>query len=289
MNFSGFDFDARTRALLENMAGSDRMSHAIIIESVSRERAAELARYLSALAVCKEASRPCLSCRECHLALEKTHPDIQYIPPDKKSKSKNYSIEQMREIIRDAYTVSNNGGGKVFIFEKSDERFPPIPQNAFLKLLEEPPRNVFFLLLTNSVQSFLPTVLSRCTVIKLRAETEISEAALESAEKIVEGILSPREYDLLLALQALCNKDSCADIITAVRALLMDALAVLSGARANVNPQLAAKTASRMTRRKIIEMMELSSRSLDMAKQNTNINLLTTWMCGEYRRISWQR
>ena len=43
------------------------------------------------------------------------------------------------------------------------------------------------------------------------------------------------------------------------------------------------------TKGKIIEMIELTDSSAIKIKQNININLLTTWLCGEYRRISWQR
>ena len=40
---------------------------------------------------------------------------------------------------------------------------------------------------------------------------------------------------------------------------------------------------------KLINMIELCDSSALQIKQNVNINLLTTRLCGEFRRISWQR
>ena len=41
--------------------------------------------------------------------------------------------------------------------------------------------------------------------------------------------------------------------------------------------------------KKLLDMIELTDSSKYKLKQNININLLTTQLCGEYRRISWQR
>ncbi|MBQ1716861.1 MAG: hypothetical protein II025_03070, partial [Ruminococcus sp.] len=62
-----------------------------------------------------------------------------------------------------------------------------------------------------------------------------------------------------------------------------------SGGDANSDKELARKLASKLTRKKIIEMIELTDSCDYKLRQNSNINLLTTWLCGEYRRILWQR
>ena len=183
----------------------------------------------------------------------------------------------------------NDADAKVYIFEEADKRFPEVQQNAFLKLLEEPPQRIYFLLLVKSAKALLPTIRSRCTVIRTGGEEAISGEAVQSAKEIITGILSPREYELMLAMRALTDKTQQAGILLAVKNHLRDALVTLSGGDANSDKELARKLASKLTRKKIIEMIELTDSCDYKLRQNSNINLLTTWLCGEYRRILWQR
>ena len=269
------------------MERGSRLPHALIIESADAQKAAQLATFLSMFAVCTEEVRPCGVCKGCVNARRQSHPDILVLPlPPKK---KQYSVEQMRDLIKDAYILPNEAGAKVYILQNCDEWFPPLPQNTFLKLSEEPPQNVFFILLCKSAQSLLPTILSRFTVIRLRSEEHFDEAADSAAEAIADGILSSTEYPLLKALNVLTDKEQAGAVIAAVRLRLRDAVAVLSGGEALGSEDTAQRLAGRLTRKKLLEMMELCDSSLDRIKQNGNINLLITWMCGEFRRITWQR
>lgn len=287
MNFSGFVFDESVKEALSALDNHGRIPHAIVIESKNREAALEAAKFFSMYVVCTGDSKPCKVCEQCHKAEIKAHADISYAYPEKKSKT--YSIEQMRSIIKDAYIRPNEADAKVYVFENADNRLSDIVQNSFLKLLEEPPQNVYFILLCESAQKLLVTILSRCTVIRLKNDVKIGEKPLEYAEKIVKGIISSREYDLLLALNALADKENADETLSTVRMILRDGLALSTGSKAVFNEKLGKELASRFTKGKIIEMIELTDDSAIKIKQNININLLTTWLCGEYRRISWQR
>ena len=112
---------------------------------------------------------------------------------------------------------------------------------------------------------------------------------LDRAEEIVNGILSPREYDLLLALRAIFDKERSGEILGAVAVLLRDGLAVLSGAKAVQNHALGTKIAATLPRGVLLELISLTRDAQTKTKTNININLFATWLCGEYRRISWQR
>ena len=274
--------------IIKNITESGRLPHAFIIEGGGNE-AAELAKYLSAFAVCSEQDKPCGHCKNCVNAFAKTHADITYVYPDSTSKSKTLSIDRIRELIKDAYILPNDSDSKVYIFENADSVFSEITQNAFLKLLEEPPKGVYFILLCQSAKGLLPTIISRCSMINLGGESEIGEDAQKAAEEIINGIISLSEYDLLLALRSLADKSLADDILRAVKLILFDAVTVLSGAKASYKPELAKKLSSRFTRKKLLDMIELTDSSKYKLKQNININLLTTQLCGEYRRISWQR
>lgn len=287
MNFSGFDFDGSVKEALSALDNHGRIPHAIIIESKNKESALEAAKFLSMYVVCTSDNKPCKTCEQCHKAEIKGHADISYPRPE--NKSKTYSIEQMRNIIKDSYIRPNEANAKVYVLEEADNRLTDIAQNSFLKLLEEPPQNVYFILLCESAQKLLVTILSRCTVVRLKNDVKISEKALEYAEKIVRGIISSREYDLLLALNVLSDKENADETLSTVRMILRDGLAISVGTKAVFNEKLGRELASRFTKGKIIEMIELTDNSAIKIKQNININLLTTWLCGEYRRISWQR
>lgn len=287
MKFSGFDFDESVKDALSALDNHGRIPHAIIIESKNKESALEAAKFLSMYAVCTSDNKPCKVCEQCHKAEIKCHADISYPRPE--NKSKTYSIEQMRSIIKDSYILPNEANAKVYVFEEADNRLTDIAQNSFLKLLEEPPQNVYFILLCESAQKLLVTILSRCTVVRLKNEVRISEKALEYAEKIVKGIISSREYDLLLSLNVLSDKENADETLSTVRMILRDGLALSIGTKAVFNEKLGRELATRFTKGKIIEMIELTDNSAIKIKQNININLLTTWLCGEYRRISWQR
>ena len=274
--------------VIKNITESGRLPHAFIIEGGDVE-AAELAKYLSAFAVCSEQDKPCGHCKNCVNAFAKTHADITYVTPESSSKSKTLTIDRIRELIKDAYILPNDSDSKVYIFENADSVFSEITQNAFLKLLEEPPKGVYFILLCQSAKGLLPTIISRCSMINLGGEAEINEEAQKAAEEIANGIISLSEYDLLLALRSLADKSLADDILRAVKLILFDAVTVLSGAKASYKPELAKKLSSRFTRKKLLDMIELTDSSKYKLKQNININLLTTQLCGEYRRISWQR
>ncbi len=287
MNFSGFNFDESTKKSLITLDKSDRLPHAMIIECKDKQKSLKLAEFLSMYVVCTSDEKPCGVCSQCHKAKNAAHADIKYAYPEKKSKT--YSIDQMREIAKDAYILPNEAASKVYIFEEADVRLSAIAQNSFLKLLEEPPKNVFFILLCENANRLLITILSRCTVLKIKSERTFCDTAAKNAESIVRGIISPREYDLLTAVNLLCDKDFADETLSAAALIMRDGLAILSGGKPVTDAALGQLFASRFTKKQIIEMIELTDSTKLKINKNININLLATWLCGEYRRISWQR
>ena len=67
---------------------------------------------------------------------------------------------------RDAWLKPLGGGRKVYVLEEAD-KLTPEAANALLKLLEEPPGDVLFLLLARNPGALPPTVLSRCQCLRL--------------------------------------------------------------------------------------------------------------------------
>ncbi len=287
MNFNGFDFNAAEKTALASLESNEKIPHAVIIECDNSEKLLEYAKFLSMYLVCISSDRPCGKCNQCKKAFDKAHADISY--PKPVNKSNTYSIDQIKSIIKDSYIIPNEANAKVYVFENADNGLSVVAQNALLKTLEEPPKNVYFILLCSSAQKLLTTIRSRCSSIRIDSERAVDENMLENARSIVGGIISSREYDLLKALNTLENKDFSDEILSCVTLILRDGLKTLVYSKPETDSELAKNTAARLTKGQIIELIEITNQARIKIKQNISIHLLTTWLCGEYRRISWQR
>ncbi len=84
------------------------------------------------------------------------------------SKSRRIVIEQVREL-EHALQMRASGGRKVAIISEAD-RLQPQAANAFLKTLEEPPKDSLLLLLSALPEVLPDTILSRCIAIPLAAD-----------------------------------------------------------------------------------------------------------------------
>jgi DNA polymerase III subunit delta' len=84
------------------------------------------------------------------------------------SKSRRIVIEQIRDLEHALQLRAADGRRKVAIISDAD-RLQPAAANAFLKTLEEPPKNSLLLLLTALPEALPETILSRCIAIPLTA------------------------------------------------------------------------------------------------------------------------
>lgn len=78
-------------------------------------------------------------------------------------------IDEIRNIIGSAVTSSYEGGKKIFIL-RDIERMRKEGSNALLKVIEEPPKDTFFFLMTNTL-NILPTIKSRSVLITVPKKT----------------------------------------------------------------------------------------------------------------------
>lgn len=95
------------------------------------------------------------------------------------SKSRRIVIEQIRQLEHSLQMQGGNGRHKIAIISDAD-RLQPQAANAFLKTLEEPPRNSLLLLLSSLPEVLPDTIVSRCIAIPL-SPGETEEPAAESA------------------------------------------------------------------------------------------------------------
>jgi DNA polymerase III subunit delta' len=110
------------------------------------------------------------------------------------SKSRRIIVEQIRDLEHALQMRASNGRRKVVIISDAD-RLQPQAANAFLKTLEEPPKDSLLLLLSALPEALPETILSRCITIPLAPDDQRQAKAAEE-EKLVKLLQeSVREQD----------------------------------------------------------------------------------------------
>ena len=144
--------------------GENRQAYLFVgPEGVGRHEAANL--FAASLVCNTPETSPCGSCQACIGAKSHTNPDIIYVEPKEK---KVISAEQAREIVSDAYIKPFESSKKVYIITDG-AKLNDFAQNCLLKVLEEPPEYIVFIIIATSETVLLQTVLSRCTIIRFPA------------------------------------------------------------------------------------------------------------------------
>ncbi|KUK53136.1 MAG: DNA polymerase III, gamma/tau subunit [Desulfotomaculum sp. 46_296] len=114
----------------------------------------------------------CGECRSCRQVEGGNHPDFIKVEPDGGS----IKIEQAREIQRRMTLAPFQGGRQICLIDRA-ESMTDEAANCFLKILEEPPAGVVFLLICVQPYALPATVLSRCQQVLFQL-LPISQVAL---------------------------------------------------------------------------------------------------------------
>ena len=104
-------------------------------------------------------------------------------------------VEEVSKIHNKMHLKAHGGGKKVMVIF-GVEKISESASNKLLKLLEEPPNNCYFFLVGEQVELLLPTLVSRCQMIKLNPllekTIENKLTAIEASEKAKELISTGR-------------------------------------------------------------------------------------------------
>lgn len=104
----------------------------------------------------KKYSAPCLKCPSCSTMLAGRHPDFFEIDA-----ASHTGVDHVRQIIDAASFLPLMGRKKIYLIDEA-HMLSKAAFNALLKILEEPPPSVLFILATTDVQKIIETVRSRC-------------------------------------------------------------------------------------------------------------------------------
>jgi DNA polymerase-3 subunit delta' len=206
MNFSQIPGQKEIKAKLLRSVKEERVSHAQLFTGTegcgSMALALAYARYISCENRTDDDS--CGSCKSCVKYEKLIHPDLHFVFPVIKGKkgtdpvSDNY-LEEWREFVKKSpYFILNNwmdsievgnAQGMIFASEASEiikklslksfesdfkimiiwlpEKMHQATANKLLKMIEEPPEKTLFLLVSEEPDKVIPTILSRCQLIKI--------------------------------------------------------------------------------------------------------------------------
>lgn len=151
---------------LQGALSSGKISHAYIINGEKSSGKEFIAKVFAMALQCeKQEGNPCQECRACKQALSDNQPDIIRVLHEKPN---TISVDDIRtQINNDVAIKPYSSRYKIYIMNEA-EKMTVQAQNAILKTLEEPPEYAVIMLLTNNVNSLLPTILSRCVVLNMK-------------------------------------------------------------------------------------------------------------------------
>ena len=143
-----------------------KVSHAYILNGEKGAGKRTLAKVVAKTLQCETSEQdPCGTCHSCIQAESGNQPDIIWVNHEKPNV---ISVDEIRkQVVNDIDLKPYSSKYKIYIIPDA-QLMNPQAQNALLKTLEEPPEYAIILLLTNNVDKFLPTILSRCIVLNFK-------------------------------------------------------------------------------------------------------------------------
>jgi hypothetical protein len=193
-------------------------------------------RAIDRLAEGRRLAAPLLSESEsdASLAMRGAHPDmIELTPPEKRER---IGIDQIREVIRLTQFSPVRAKRKVCLIPRA-ETLTPEAANALLKIMEEPPRDLAFVVLAEYSSDLLPTIVSRCRMLRIPPPTRdviarrLMDAGYPKADAAWLARVSLRDGDLDRLTEARLDVDAlrCATSTELRKGTVADVIAIVLG------------------------------------------------------------
>ena len=259
--------------------------HGVLVECQNSNEGEEFARFIANTLVCTGDKKPCSVCSDCIKAQGKGHPDI-FETDGIKGKSKNFTVDAVREIRDDAFVIPNESDKKIYIL-KNGHNMNEQAQNAILKILEEPPSYVYFIIVTESKSTMLETVLSRVQVYSLLSdEGVITEKEAVAVKNLVGAILNINELALMEQTAVFQKNNQFAkSVLLLMTEVFRDALVKKNGfIREFRFPEETNNLCKNLTAKSLLNLISACDELINSIDRNCNNNLLLVRMCYEFKR-----
>ena len=165
-----FDFvgNDAVKEYLSLAVQNGKLAHAYIFEGKAGSGRRTLVKQLLEALGCESENAPCGKCGNCLKISSGVCVDIYTVKvPDGKSE---ITVDLIRDMISGMMISPNDLDFKAYIIESAD-KMNQNAQNALLKVLEEPPADIYFFLITENAAKLLPTVRSRAMLIRTQPLT----------------------------------------------------------------------------------------------------------------------
>lgn len=288
-----FDLNNSLEKSISATLHSKRFPHAAILEGGSTQDRMHLAQKIAMALVCSSGGIvPCGECANCKKAAANSHADILLYSVEDKPKA--FKVDIVREIRGKAYIVPNEADRKVFILENS-HTMGVEGQNAILKILEEPPAYVNFILLCSSKSGFLPTVLSRSAVYNLgqayssENDTLPKEKILEAAIEVAKAVTALDDIEIVKAA-AVFEKDKnlLRAALPVIQEIFAAALRIKYSAQDGEDDfgSIPAELSAKLSRRSLLALIETADALMSSMQLNANHSLMVTALCTKLRKAT---
>ena len=143
----------------------NKVSHAYIFAGEKGSGKKTMAEIFATTLQCQGRGEvACGTCQSCMQAESGNQPDIKWVTHEKAS----IGVDDVRnQVNQDIAIKPYSSPYKIYIIPDG-EKMTEQAQNALLKTIEEPPEYAVVILLTDNVNSFLPTILSRCVTLQFK-------------------------------------------------------------------------------------------------------------------------
>ena len=155
-------------ALLREHILRDRLRHAYLLTGPPGIGKRTLALRLTQALNCLNppvGGEPCRACRACLQIERMQYPDLAVVQASQRGGT--LKVDQVREVQRSLSLAPYEARYRVALFLRFDEAHVSAA-NALLKTLEEPAPQVILILTGENAESLLPTIVSRCEILRLR-------------------------------------------------------------------------------------------------------------------------
>ncbi len=224
----------KVAAFLAAAASSAAVSHAYLFVGPAGSGKKTAAKALACAIVCEDGG--CGACPACQRIRKGFHPDVRVYEPEGAA---TYMVEQVRDLIHEVTLAPIEARRKVYILDRA-EALGPQAANALLKTLEEPPEDAMLILLATGFDAVLPTIASRCQIVRfsrIPPATAVAmlvqrggvDAAGARQALAASGGIVPRALDFLRSGE---RREMRAEVLAALKDLgVMDAFDVMRAAR----------------------------------------------------------
>ncbi|MEG1981536.1 MAG: hypothetical protein RR073_03415 [Clostridia bacterium] len=255
---------------LANITEQNKVANGYIFYSDIEELSRMAARYFAKCICCSEEKVPCDVCSSCIKIEKDINPDV--ITINKPKTRASISVDTIRGIIAGVNIKPNESTHKIYILEDA-ECLTVSAQNALLKILEEPPANVHFILCSKNEGAILQTVKSRCQKMLITNNESLARAEETPFIKaFLTALRGESKYDFQIIAQKL-NKDRAKNIIAFEKLLnyFSDILAIKNNVIADEKSEII----KNITNKTISNLIENTLKLLNQLKQNCNVALAT--------------